>query len=150
MNCQPAKKYAIYIGIDTGVETGFAQWDKKPRQLSAVASLKIHAAMDLVRDIHRLNPGLVLVRVEDARLRTWIPRESTARAEAGVREGAGSVKRDAKIWEDFLTDLGIDFEMVPPKQNKTKMKADAFRRYTKWEPVTNGHGRDAAMLVYGY
>ena len=44
---------------------------------------------------------------------------------------------------------GIDFEAVPPKNNKTKMTAEAFERMTGWKGRTNEHGRDAAMLVYG-
>lgn len=149
MKYQLHKKYGIYIGIDTGVETGFAQWHKAIKELTAVCSLKIHVAMDLVRDVHRLNHGLVLVRVEDARKRKIIPREATERWERGRREGAGSVKRDASIWEDFLEDLGVDYEMVPPKQNKTKLSAPVFKRLTGWPGVTNEHGRDAAMLVFG-
>ena len=35
-------------------------------------------------------------------------------------QGVGSVKRDATIWEDYLTELGVEFEMVAPKRNITK------------------------------
>lgn len=65
-------------------------------------------------------------------------------------QGVGSVKRDASIWEDYLKDLGVSFEMVAPKRNVTKLKQETFKRYTGWDKRTNEHGRDAAMLVFGY
>lgn len=143
-------KKEIYIGVDTGVETGFAYWHSKTKKMLQVTSLKIHVAMETVLDLHKRHPGQVKVRIEDARLRKWIPRQKNERAESGRREGAGSIKRDAIIWEDFCTDYGIDFELVPPKQNKTKVKADYFKKLTGWTEKTNSHGRDAAMLVFGY
>ena len=67
----------------------------------------------------------------------------------GRRQGAGSVKRDSQIWEDFLSDNGIRFEMRAPKNNTTKLSADVFKALTKWPKRTNSHERDAAMLVFG-
>ena len=54
---------------------------------------------------------------------------------------------DAKIWEDFLTDKGILFELVAPKDNTTKLDAKSFAYRTGWTKQTNEHGRDAAGLV---
>ena len=65
-------------------------------------------------------------------------------------QGAGSIKRDAKIWEDFLMDIGVNHEMISPAKNRTKLKADTFKTYTGWENPTNEHSRDAAMLVFNY
>lgn len=144
------KKYDLYIGIDTGIATGFATWDRPGRRLTFVGAVKIHVAMDFIREAQLLQPAKIFVRVEDARKRKWIPSYGSESRERGRREGAGYVKRDAIIWEDFLTSLGIDFEMVAPRNNKTKLTAAAFQKITGWRPITNGHGRDAAMLVYGY
>lgn len=137
------------IGVDTGVNTGICAYSRKEKKILYLASIKIHAAMDYIASYHRAYPGLVFVRVEDARQRTWIPKQKTESAERGRREGAGSVKRDAQIFEDFLNDLKIDFEMVAPKNNSTKVDAKYFKKITKWEGSTNSHSRDAAMLVIG-
>jgi hypothetical protein len=134
----------IVIGIDSGVETGFAVWNKAERCLLQVCSLKIHQAMDRVLETHRLNPGNLIVRVEDARKRKWF-----GNAGREQLQGAGSIKRDAVIWEDFLTDHKIPFEMIAPKNNKTKTDADYFKRITGWQARTNNHARDAAMLCFG-
>jgi hypothetical protein len=141
--------YTYIIGIDCGVNTGICVWERPEKHMKYINSLPIHKAMDEVRYWNRFAPGQVFVRIEDARLRKWIPRQTNEKWERGVREGAGSVKRDAKIWEDYLTDLGIPFELVPPKNNKTKVNADYFKKLTGYQERTNEHSRDAAMLVVG-
>ena len=70
--------------------------------------------------------------------------------ERKMLQGVGSVKRDAKIWEDFLTDIGIPFEMTHPKNSVTKLNDLSFRKLTKYSKRTSEHSRDAAMLVFGY
>lgn len=142
------RNYQFYIGIDCGVQTGLACWWKAEKTFSCITTIKIHQAMNLIRQWHNTRGGM-LIRIEDARLRKWIPRQKNEKAEKGKREGAGSVKRDAKIWEDFLEDLGIDYELVPPKNNMTKVKSDYFMKITGVVERVSEHARDAAMLVYG-
>lgn len=134
----PSERYLI--GIDPGVITGVAIWDGKV--LVQVKSMMIHQALE---KISRWNGMKIFVRLEDARKRTWFGR--TGREQL---QGAGSIKRDCKIWEDFLTDNKIPYELVAPKNNKTKMNADLFGKITGWKEKTNEHSRDAGMLVYGY
>lgn len=134
--------YDYIIGIDTGVQTGFSVWDVQKKELKQILTVKIHEAMKYVEIFNK--DFKIYVRVEDARLRDWFGKHSGPEK----LQGAGSVKRDAKIWEDFLTDMGVDFEMVHPKFNKTKLPEETFKRYTGWEFRTSQHGRDAAMLVF--
>lgn len=143
------KIYKYYIGIDSGVNTGFASWHKPQKKLLQVETVLIHQAMQTIRTMHAENPGEIFVRVEDARLRKVIPRQKNEKAERGRAAGAGSVKRDASIWEGFLIDIGVDYEMVAPKDNRTKMDAKLFKKITGWQERTNEHSRDAAWLVYG-
>lgn len=140
-NIHQMSKYRYYIGIDTGVNTGVAIWDSFKKEFTAVGSMTIHRAFDIVKQCERAE---TFVRVEDARQRKWFPKKSQ-----GAIMGAGSIKRDAKIWEDFLTDEKVYFEMVAPKDNMTKLKDEAFKKMTKWNFSTNEHARDAAMLVFG-
>lgn len=141
-------RYGIYIGIDCGVKTGIAYW-KPETKFFFVSTVEIHRAMYAVKNYHDANPGRIFVRIEDARLRKWIPRQKNEKSERGRREGAGSVKRDAKIWEDFLTDHKIPFEMVAPKNNKTKVSAEYFKKLTGYQERCSEHARDAGMLVFG-
>src|SRR4051812_22514638 len=114
------KKYTTIIGIDPGVETGFCVWNAEEKFIMILVTYPIHKAMQQLDILYEINPN-TLVRVEDARKRTWF-------GETGKEKlkGAGSICRDCKIWEDYLTDLGIDFEMVHPKNIKTKLNSKAF------------------------
>lgn len=137
---------SIYIGIDTGVNTGIAIWESKTKQFISIESVKIHEAMATVNHcVTTFANGGIVVRVEDARKRKWFGETGKEKA-----QGVGSIKRDAVIWEDFLTGLGCEFQLVAPKNNKTKLSAVQFKQYTSWVGKTNEHGRDAAMLVYGF
>jgi len=142
--------YKIIIGIDCGVRTGMGYWHVSKKELS-VCTVKIHQALINVK---ALNDGLIIgrlfIRIEDARLRKWIPQEKNLRARVGRAKGAGSVSRDAKIWEDFCIDYGIDYELVAPKDNRTKLTAAAFAAITGYKGKTSEHSRDAGMLCFKY
>lgn len=129
-------------------------WDNRKRSFVLVKTMKIHEAIELVREAAERykhgNAERLVVRVEDPRQRTWYGTERMSREEERKKlQGVGSVKRDATIWEDFLQDLGVGYEMVAPKRNKTKLTREQFKRITGWMPATNEHNRDAAMLVFG-
>ncbi len=137
-------KYSVIVGVDTGVNTGISVWNPKAKCFVIIDTVPIHKAMEIIQGLwNPLNPLHLFVRVEDARKRKWFG--SAGREQL---QGAGSIKRDAKIFEDFLTDLGVPFEMIAPKNNKTKLSADAFKKITGWQGRTSVHGRDASMLIF--
>ncbi|WP_291369745.1 MULTISPECIES: hypothetical protein [unclassified Acinetobacter] len=143
----------ILIGIDTGVHTGFAVAIDHGNggELEQVESLSITQAMEQIRDrINSDGKDNIFLYIEDARKRTWFGSMDARQAKsgAGVREGVGSVKRDAQIWEDWCKEQDIHFKMIHPAANATKKKADDFKRMTGWTGRTNEHARDAAMLVF--
>jgi hypothetical protein len=82
---------------------------------------------------------------EDARQRTWFGKGDT-NAKA---QGAGSVKRDCSIWEDFCKDYGIPYWAKPPVKGATKVSAEYFKMVSHYQGRTSEHSRDAAMLVIG-
>lgn len=137
------------IGIDCGKHTGIAVWDTISRAFWMVDTVPIHKALELVRELDALRAGQIKVYIEDARQRKWLPKDATSSEYRGHLMGAGSVKRDAVIWQDALTDWGIPFEMVPPRAGATKWDADTFARITGYKGRTSNHARDAALLVYG-
>lgn len=137
-------KYKYFIGIDCGKKTGFAFWDKQEQIFKSVETLAIHEAIFRIYALNEQELSETFIRVEDAMKRRWFGNSGRE-----MLQGAGSVKRDAMIWEDFLTDIGANFEMVAPKNNYTKLTAEIFQRMTGWKEKTSFHGRDAAMLVFG-
>lgn len=138
----PPSPYDFFIGIDTGVNTGFAVWCPARKAFDGVDTLQIDEAMEILALMHLQHK--IKVRIEDARLRKVF----TGGKEKA--QGVGSVKRDAKILEDFCIRKGIDYEKVAPKDNTTKLDAATFKKYTGWEGRTTVHGRDGAMLVFNY
>lgn len=135
----------ILIGIDTGVNTGFAVAIDSGNggDLQEVQCLSITQAMANINElVIEHGKERIKLYIEDARLRTWF---------TGGREkaqGVGSVKRDAQIWEDWCREQGLNYLMIHPKANATKTKADVFKKRTGWSGRTNEHARDAAMLVF--
>ena len=139
----------VSIGLDPGTHTGLAVWDGD--RFTIIETLPIHAALLRVKELfdrYSFNGNGVKVYFEDARQRTWFPKMTAAKDRARL-QGAGSVKRDSTIWEDALTDWGIPFVAVAPKNNMTKITPQFFRVMTGWQGRTSEHGRDAAMLVFG-
>lgn len=137
----------IYIGIDPGVYTGYAVYDPAAKTLRELNTLTIDVAAARVLELSAAGP--VKVYFEDARQRTWFERERNNSDYRGKLMGAGAVKRDSKIWEDFLTNRGIPYVMVAPKHNATKMSRNLFEKVTGWHGRCSEHARDAAMLVFG-
>ena len=68
----------------------------------------------------------IKLRIEDARLRKWY-------GNAGREElqGAGSVNRDASIWETRCKEQRIDYRTISPTDKPAKMKATPFSRLTR-------------------
>lgn len=137
------KPYDYVIGIDCGVNTGYAIYDCEERKLVCVETTMIHRAMDDIRHGYAAKGYKIFVRVEDAR-------QVRFKVDPVRAQGAGSVKREAGLWGDFLTDLGIPHEMVRPNNGITKWGADQFKAFTGWQGRTSNHSRDASLLCFKY
>ncbi|KAA3142592.1 hypothetical protein F1988_08560 [Alistipes indistinctus] len=81
----------------------------------------------------------IKLRIEDARLRKWY-------GNAGREElqGAGSVNRDASIWETRCKEQRIASRTISPTDKPAKMKATPFSRLAGWRETASERGRDAA------
>lgn len=133
----------ICIGIDPGTHTGMAVWDSKEGKFLSLETLPIHRAMVEVMNL-RIGREILVV-FEDARQRKWYGKGNTN----AKLQGAGSVKRDCSIWEDFCKDYGIPFRAIPPVKGATKITPEYFKLISHYQGRTSEHSRDAAMLVIG-
>ncbi|MBL4865283.1 MAG: hypothetical protein JKY67_02780 [Pseudomonadales bacterium] len=129
----------LLIGIDPGTNTGLAVWGQG--ELLLVKSGTAVEVESYILD--RLKTHGVKLRIEDARKRTWFGKAGRERL-----KGVGSVNRDCSRWQEFLEHHEIEFSMIHPKNNRTKLSAFEFKRLTGWAGRTNDHARDAAMLIY--
>jgi hypothetical protein len=132
----------LIVGIDPGVTTGFALWDKTTGRLEEVNSMGIVAAMLRVQLMHTEGVLHSLV-YEDARLRTGYFGERAKHNQ----QGAGSIKRDCSVWAEWLGMLGCAYKAVSPRAKGPKLNAEQFAKLTGWQGRTNEHGRDAALLL---
>lgn len=130
------------IGIDTGTKTGIAI--SIDGSLQRVDCMTITKAMQLVSEYP---PGTTKLFIEDAR--KWIGFNGKTKTTDARLQGAGSVKRDASIWEDWCKENGYQAVFVKPMGKGLKKSAEEFKQITKWKGRTNEHSRDAAMIVYG-
>lgn len=148
----------IYIGIDTGVHTGFAVWSATKQKFIDLAETKIHRAMFRILRYAQCDRYRILgVRVEDARKRS-VDKSNPIYYQR--LQSAGSIKRDASCWEDFLKDYKkiFPFQMVAPQSNTTKIPEDEFlMKYHQFlnsesmrNAVSSEHIRDACMLVINF
>lgn len=132
----------MIIGIDTGCKTGFAVYDRKQEKLVECVETSIHRALFKVL-YYYLNEKIEKVLVEDARKRKVSKNNPNYEKR---KQAVGSVKRDAKIWQDFLTDYKIPFELISPTENITKVSGDVFHKIFGVK-VMSDNARDAGMLV---
>ena len=139
----------IFVGIDPGEHTGLAVWNSEEHYFVDIYTCKLHEALVRLYDIWRLsNRKDMFVVFEDARQRTWFPKERSNSEYRGRLMGAGAAKRDAAIWEEFLTDYGIPFEARKPQAGGTKWSAEFFKKVTGYTGRCSEHARDAALLVF--
>lgn len=161
-----AKEFDLHIGIDTGVNTGIAVWDKRRKMFIYLNTVDIRTAQDKI--LFYLSQGWrICVRIEDARRRYIGETEkqmyarfaqgdtrTTGEISALKAQGVGAVKQHASIWEKFLKKQKIDCILVAPRQNMTKVSPEYFQSLTKIDSVKllgkgkAEHARDAAMLVF--
>lgn len=132
----------LWIGIDPGVNTGYAVWDSGRKKIVELSTCTIVSAMDRVKEIAKDNP--VTLVIEDARKRTWYGNNSQAKM-----QGAGSIKRDCMVWEEFVTINGIPAHFLHPMKGGTKLSPEYFKMLTGYKGRASNHARDAAMLVFG-
>jgi hypothetical protein len=132
-------RYAI--GIDPGVKTGIAVWDKKERKFIEMYTTDIMTAWSKIQTYK----GDSVVVVEDPHLRTWFGKSSVEKY-----QGAGSIKRDFKIWKSLLDTTEWPYRTIAPKEVQHIGNHAYFKALTRCDmPRSSQHARDAAMMVYG-
>jgi hypothetical protein len=137
----------IFIGIDPGVKTGLAIWDGTAKRFLCVETVSIVEAMAHIKQI---DPHQIAgIFFEDAKQRQYLPQERNNSEYRGKLMGAGSVKRDCHIWQEFCAYWHIPCVKVPPRKGMTKWTQDAFENVTGYKGRTSNHARDAALLVFG-
>lgn len=144
----------MIVAVDPGVKTGVAIINDNGK-LAELYTLGHVAAINMILGLTE-EPHQAKLIIEDARGRTYFGKADFRQAKygAGVREGAGSAKREAAIWEEWARlwkeKRGVPYIMAKPLKGGTKIDENAFYAATGWAGRTSAHARDAAMLGLAY
>lgn len=132
---------SVLIGIDPGTHTGIAI--KTEGKWHRIETMQIHEAIETVLYYNKKYSAAdeILVRFEDARLRTYFGKSDREKL-----QGAGSVKRDCSIWHEVLSHYHIRFQRIHPRYVKATT-AEQFKALTGWHGQTSIHAREAAWLI---
>lgn len=156
----------IFIGIDAGKVCGVSVWSKSEKKFLSIESCSFWdciESLDRARKFYiPINEYDLTVVIEDVTQNSPVFfAMTTYKKTAGghdnkIRAVGEQAKRVGTVWDK--TELIIEWcernkvkiiRKRPSGKSGTKMKADTFRNFTKWQGATNEHGRDSAMLIIG-
>lgn len=132
------------IGIDPGINTGFAVLWKKENRLIECRSTDFWGALQSAEEWGKNFEIKVIVEKPGTKA-VWHQGAQSQAAKNRTAVNVGSVIREAELIIERMKILGIECHVVPPKG---KVTSAHFRRVTGWNFQTNQHARDAAMLLY--
>jgi hypothetical protein len=146
------RKYSIVVGIDPGTHTGMTAYNCDKKEFIFCETLSIHNAIFKLQSLVDCAyfPKGMLIIVEDSRHISGGPEKKL---------GAGSIRRDCSIWEDFLTDFikvsgkDLNFIFIRPSNNiYLKMDSDKWRMMAKYNApkLPSEHARDSATYLFKY
>ena len=130
------------IGIDPGTKTGIAVI--KEGCYTEIKTMSIIEAIFFINDLSVTDE--IEVYIENPNLRKYFG--NTGRE---VLQGAGSIKRDYAIWEDYFTKMKINFYPVSPQSVGSQFdNITIFKAETGWKKRTSTHARDAAKIIFKF
>lgn len=143
----------VYIGIDPGVNNGFAVWHAGQQKFLQVKTLDFWALPDAIQSVRlacAANGDELLVRLEWPNAnRPVFDRGVNGRRNLKIAQNVGQNKADAARIAQHLERQGIAYQKVTPGKNSlTKKDAAFFRQQTGYIGRTSEHARDAAFLVW--
>jgi hypothetical protein len=140
---------SVVIGIDPGTNTGITVYDCEKKEYIACDTMLITNAIFLVEKIiSQRSP--VLITVEDSR---------SISGDASKKLGAGSIRRDCSIWEDYLNEKssiasnGVFYRFVKPTKNPyLKIPILQWMTISKYKGSKrpSEHARDSATYIFKY
>lgn len=149
------------VGIDPGVKTGFAVWDRDGKRLLSVETSDFWEVFFRISSAPILRPDSALIVVEVAHYApVFRERKAAGKNEnhaARLAQNVGQVMREAKLLAEGFRRLGYTVQEVKPlgkkKDASGNYSAEAdraeFERLTGWTKQTSQHARDAARLAFG-
>ena len=147
------KRYVA--GLDPGVKTGFALWDREEKQFEWVETSTFWGVFFRITESCVLNPANTHIVIEVAHLAPFTFRQRRGKAESfatmdRMARNVGQVTREAQLLVEGFRRLGFTVSEQKPlgKAKKADDDVKQFEQLTGWTKKTSQHARDAARLVY--
>ena len=144
-------KSKYVIGIDPGAQkhparnNGFAVWNANSKKMVEVSSLMVHEVMGRILQYKELS-SFIFVRLEDAR-------QSKFGRNPSSLKGAGYVSAAVNIYESFLKEKEIPFQLVRPDPiicNQVNKGIQYYYQITGREDHPSKHAQVAALYCYDW
>lgn len=137
---------ALVVGIDPGVDCGWATYDVIHGELTEARTTTF---WEVIKRAQELDPRCVLFVVEDpAQNRPVFSHdEQTAPRRERIAQNVGQNKREATLLIEGLHRLGFCVVQVRPAAQK--WSSNMFRGITGYDRRVSQHTRDAARLSWG-
>ena len=156
---EPIASRRFVIGIDPGLKTGFAVWDRERKSLTTVETTTFWELFLGIQRSALYNVSNTCLVIEIAHYAPTFRERRGKATSAGTADrmsrNVGSVTREAELLVEGFRALGYDvFERRPIGKAKKDGKYDAeedrrqFEQLTGWTERTSQHARDAGRLVY--
>lgn len=136
----------IYIGIDPGLHTGWAEWYKEDRKLDNLMTIDFWRCVDRLKMFLKLHTKFHVV-IEDPNLnKPLFSKNSTSKGLLRIAQNVGSNKREASLLIEFMEKENISYTSIKP--TTSKWNVGTFKNFTKYKERTSEHSRDAAKLIF--
>lgn len=152
----PEARKRYIAGVDPGVKTGFALWNREEKRFEWVETSTFWEVFFRITKSCVLNPANTHIVIEVAHLAPFTFRQRRGKAESfatmdRMARNVGQVTREAQLLVEGFRRLGFTVSEQKPlgKAKKADDDRKQFERLTGWTERTSQHARDAARLCYG-
>ena len=140
-------KHRFVIGIDPGVSTGFAVYDRQLKRIDYMNTLTFWAVYDWFIKYAEDDWLIYIESPPKTRLYERQDKETGERRREKIAANVGSNSREAELLADGIERMGFEVKRVKP--TRKKWTAQQLKIYTGIKIQTNQHVRDAIALVWG-
>lgn len=141
------QKKRYVAGIDPGVNTGIAIYDRELKRIHFTTTIDFWGAIVLFRQYNQAEFLVIIEAPKKTRLYARHDVETGPRRREKIAANVGSSAREAELLAEGLELLG--FEVIRQTPTRRKWTAEQLERYTGIKERTNQHVRDAIALCYG-
>jgi len=142
------KRYAI--GIDPGVNTGYAVYDRTAHQIIDKGTLDFWRVYHWIGNQENYAEYVVYIETPNSQRPMYDSVDGNSdigRIRENMSAKIGSNRREAALLADGIELLGFEVKRIRP--TRTKWTAEQLKRNTRITERTNQHVRDAIALVWG-